>query len=528
VVSLGILVYLLSTCSHKPGWLLFFCTGASEYAVSVGNNEWFLTWSGDFLHQSACEQKEAGGADPSVATRKSPRIHQAATVHASTIGEGGQTGSSGEDVVMGEPTSASADGVGVGGQDVMAEPPLQPNQTNFAEFFPHPVELQERDEYAAFCLTVSNQDDPQSAFTFVDGEYQLREEYVPRILTGWYPSPGTVMNVSQAHAVVKAVAEHYPVKDANKTVQCLPGTKDPIMRSQALYYLCEKFPAILLLARPLLAYHAAFNGCATTFIGAPLDELRPDIEISASLIRVAACEECPGGQCAPGCRFAAVQGYIDNALELQAEYARRSDAFIKLPVDRDPYMGNPLRAVYGSRGEGQPSGQMLNYAQNMQIMSEARDKLCLHNRKTVDPEQQQFNGDVINLISAMLRTLDRLTRDTLRLSDDKTAYANYRVCKGMWSDSETSVCHAWGEPSVLFTQAQVDAKFSSRLATSTPTTTRSKRDDSKKRKAQADQEEAEEDDGGSPSAPQGSAVKRRKTAAKKTVGSRSARNKVKK
>lgn len=223
------------------------------------------------------------------------------------------------------------------------------------------------------------------------------------------------------------------------------------------------------------------------------------------------------GQCAPGCRFAAVQGYIDNALELQAEYARRSDAFIKLPVDRDPYMGNPLRAVYGSRGEGQPSGQMLNYAQNMQIMSEARDKLCLHNQKALDPEQRQFNGDVINLISAMLRTLDRLTRDTLRLSDDKTAYANYRVCKGMWSDSETPVCHAWGEPSILFTQAQVDAKFSSRLASNTPSSTRPKRDGNRKRKAQTDQEESEEEDGGgSPLVQQASASKRAKIAAKTT------------
>jgi hypothetical protein len=292
------------------------------------------------------------------------------------------------------------------------------------------------------------------------------------------------------------------------------------MQSQALYFLSERYPSVLLLARPLLAFHASCNGCAVGLLGAALDDLTPDFDPSTWLFRMDVCEECPGDSCAPGCRFRAVQTYIDDAEALQREYTKRQTAFSMLPVDSEPYMGNPLRAVFGSRGTSRTSGHTLSYAQNMQCMCEARDKLCLHNKKTNDPEQQQFNGDVINLISAMLRTMDRHTRDILRQDEDAKVYANYRICSGLWDDGETPFCHSWGEPTVFPTAAQVDAKFSARVkASATP---KAARTSAKKRKASS----PTEDDGDENESPP--PKKKRSLPTPKTKKTRSSRSKSKK
>jgi hypothetical protein len=96
----------------------------------------------------------------------------------------------------------------------------------------------------------------------------------------------------------------------------------------------------------------------------------------------------------------------------------------------------------------------------MQILCEARENLSLHNRKTRDHEQQQFNGDVINLFAALTRTVDKLTRDVLRPDRvDKDEYSRYAVCKDLWADGHTDICHAWGAPSMIVPKPAMDAKL---------------------------------------------------------------------
>jgi hypothetical protein len=329
------------------------------------------------------------------------------------------------------------------------------------------LNLQTRDDYAAACARWRNFDDPHSGFQIVDGKTKMKKEHVPRVPASFRPKEGTVLNVSQATAMIEAVAEMNPLTDVDGNVVKLPGTEGPVMESQALYFLSEVYPVLLLLARPLLALHASFNGCAVNLLGAPLDILQPNTLRDTHFVRVNVCEECPGERCAPRCRFAAVQDYFDDAQKMHAARTERRDAFIAQAPGEMPWMGNPLRPVRGSR-DGQSSSHTLTYAQNMQILCEARENMSLHNRKTLDPEQQQFNGDVINMFAAVHRTLDKLTRDFLR--PDKASYDQYAVCKKMWSDGYTDVCHPWGEPSIILTAEEVDNKF--RPAATTPATPR--------------------------------------------------------
>jgi hypothetical protein len=175
-------------------------------------------------------------------------------------------------------------------------------------------------------------------------------------------------------------------------------------------------------------------------------------------VQTRVCEDCPGA-CAPDCRFADLQGYFDDAEKLQAARAKRYAAFQGKPNGKPAALNNPLRPVYGS-GVARGNSQTLTYGQNMQILCEARENLSLHNRKTRDYEQQQFNGDVINLFAALTRTVDRLTRDVLRPDRvDKDEYSRYAVCKDLWADGNTDICHAWGAPSMIVTKPAMDAKL---------------------------------------------------------------------
>jgi hypothetical protein len=192
--------------------------------------------------------------------------------------------------------------------------------------------------------------------------------------------------------------------------------------------------------------------------------LRPDVFQYGHFVQTNYCDICPGDRCLPDCRFAHLQGFFDDARSLQVARNKRHRDFVNKPCGKPKPMNTPLRPV---GGVGRVSSQTLTYGQNMQILCEARENMSLHNRKTRDPEQQQFNGDVINLLGGITRTLDKVIRDTLRPDQiDKKEYSRYAVCQELYAHGGTTICHAWGPPPMTISKKDVDEKLKETVAAS--------------------------------------------------------------
>jgi hypothetical protein len=360
--------------------------------------------------------------------------------------------------VGGDMEMADAEDARIGGEELSGgeSEPIQPPGP-VTELRTSPAQLAYADVWAGHVSAPSGYD-PESHFLVVDGKVKLKAECVDEIPAGWKPRHGTVYNTAQGMAIIKAFAQRYPLMDSDGRTVFLPETGEPVISSNAMLYLCEKIPMLTVLANHHLSLHATINGLAVTFVGLPLDHLRPDLMRCGHFVQTRVCEDCPG-TCVSDCRFADLQGYFDDAEKLQEARAKRYAAFQGKPNGKPAALNNPLRPVYGS-GVARTNSQTLTYGQNMQILCEARENLSLHNRKTRDHEQQQFNGDVINLFAALTRTVDKLTRDVLRPDRvDKDEYSRYAVCKDLWADGHTDICHAWGAPAMIVPKPAMDAKL---------------------------------------------------------------------
>jgi hypothetical protein len=348
-------------------------------------------------------------------------------------------------------------------EDADEDAPVLPGSI-LAESCPSPGYMEEADSWAATILDVFGVEDPESHFFIREGELVLKDECVADIPDNWVPDRGTVRNVAEGHALIKGFARHYPLKNREGTVQCLPGTDEPVLATKAMLFLLERCPVLSVLNNHYLSQHAAVNGLSVVLVGLPLDRLRPGIPQTGHFIRTQYCDLCPG-DCVPGCRYAALQGFFDEEKSLQVERDKRHKKFAEKPCGNPKPMNNPLRRVHMS-SSGKQKSQTLTYGQNMQILCEARENLSLHNRKTRDPEQQLFNGDVINLFAAVIRTLDKLTRDVLRPSPiDKTEYPVYAICQELYAHGVTDICHAWEPPSKTISKTDAEDKLGKKTAT---------------------------------------------------------------
>ena len=279
-------------------------------------------------------------------------------------------------------------------------------------------------------------------------------EYISRPYRDTLGAKFRMLDVESGPKVVDWLARQHPALDKDLEPKFFPGTDNPILSPSACWWLHQDgrntYCNLWGVARRDLTLHSLFNGSAHA-IQCLVEEDLDNVSDEGWAALAGHCENCPAHDvegCWPDCP-------IRRVLDFRSEYRKmakiwtqtRPEAFRAHADGASVASNHPVRPVRGSFLNNE-SSRIVCPAQHMQSLCAAVENVAVWNRFIVDTHQRQINGDIINLLSAIIRGYDvacyllHLKRNAdPRRAGELEAYqvaAHY-----LWRHGHTDLCHGW-------------------------------------------------------------------------------------